>query len=63
MQVEEEKIYLAYTSTSLFIIEGSKDRNSKSYGGVLLSSLLLMACLACFHIDSKTTSPGEHHLQ
>jgi hypothetical protein len=28
-QVEEEGVYLAYTSTSLFITEGSQDRNSK----------------------------------
>jgi hypothetical protein len=32
MQVEEEKIYLAYTSTSLFVIEGIKDRNSNKAG-------------------------------
>jgi hypothetical protein len=27
-QVEEERIYSAYTSTSLFIIKGSQDRDS-----------------------------------
>jgi hypothetical protein len=26
-QVEEERVYLAYTSTSLSIIKGSQDRN------------------------------------
>jgi hypothetical protein len=28
-QVGEERAYLAYTSTSLFIIKGSQDQNSK----------------------------------
>ena len=27
-QVGEESVYLAYTSTALFITEGSQDRNS-----------------------------------
>jgi hypothetical protein len=31
-QVGEEKVYSAYTSTSLFIIEGSQDRNSHRAG-------------------------------
>jgi hypothetical protein len=31
-QVGEERVYLAYTSMMLFIIEGSKDRNSKKAG-------------------------------
>jgi hypothetical protein len=31
-QVEEERIYLSYTSTSLFIIKGSQDRNSNKAG-------------------------------
>ena len=31
-QIGEEKVYLAYTSTSLFIIKGSQDRNSSRAG-------------------------------
>jgi hypothetical protein len=31
-QVGEEVVYLAYTSTSLFIIKGSQDRNSNRTG-------------------------------
>jgi hypothetical protein len=31
-QVGEERIYLAYTSMLLFIIEGSQDRNSNRAG-------------------------------
>jgi hypothetical protein len=31
-QLEEERIYLAYTSTSVFIIEGSQDKNSSRAG-------------------------------
>ena len=31
-QVGEEMVYLAYTSTSLFITEGSQDRNSSRAG-------------------------------
>jgi len=31
-QVGEEKVYSAYTSISLFIIEGSQDRNSNRSG-------------------------------
>ena len=31
-QVGEERVYLAYTSTSMFIIKGSQDRNSKRTG-------------------------------
>jgi hypothetical protein len=31
-QVGEKRVYLAYTSTTLFIIEGSHDRNSNRAG-------------------------------
>ena len=31
-QLREERIYLAYSSTSLFITEGSQDRNSHRSG-------------------------------
>jgi hypothetical protein len=32
MQVGEERVYLAYTSTLLFITKGSQDRNSNRAG-------------------------------
>jgi hypothetical protein len=68
-QVGEEKVYLAHTSTSLFIIEGSQHKNSHRVGTWkleliessaywLLTGLLLVACSACFLIEPRTTSPG-----
>jgi hypothetical protein len=49
-QVEDERVYLAYTFTSLFIAKGNQDRNSgqnpggqcwcRGHGGVLLTGLL-----------------------
>ena len=47
-----------------FIIEGKQGRNleagadAEGMGGLLLTGLLSMACLACFLIDSWTISPG-----
>jgi hypothetical protein len=66
-QVGEEGLYSAYTSTLLFIIEGSQDWNSsrsgsrswcRGHGGMLLTGLLPLACSACFFIEPKSTSPG-----
>ena len=68
-QSEEERVYSAYTSTLLFIIKGSQDRNShragtwrqelmQRPGRVLLTGLLPLACSACFLIEPRTTSPG-----
>ena len=65
----EERVNSAYTFTLLFITEGSQSRNSSRAGiwgqklmqgpqRVLLTGLLLMACSACFLIESRTTSPG-----
>lgn len=55
---------LAYTSTSLVIIKGSQDMNSKQSrdlearaGEVLFTVVLLMACSACFLIGPSTSSP------
>jgi hypothetical protein len=65
-QVGEERVYSAYTSTLLFITRGSQDWNSsrsgsrswcRDHGGMLLTGLLPLACLACFLIEPKTTSP------
>lgn len=64
-----ERVYLDYTSTSLFIIEGSQDRESNRAGAqrqelmqspwkVLLAGLLPKTFSACFLIESRTTSQG-----
>ena len=67
-QVGEERVYSAYTSTQLFITKGSQDWNSsksgsrswcRGHGGrMLLTSLLRLACSACFLIEPKTISRG-----
>jgi hypothetical protein len=67
-QVGEGRVYLAYTSTSLFITKGSQDRNSNRIGtrrqGLIkkpwrdaASWLALMAC-SLILIEPRTTSPG-----
>jgi hypothetical protein len=67
-QLVEERAYLAYASTSLFITEGSQDRNSskertlgssscRGHRGMVLTALLPMACSACFLIEPRATSP------
>ena len=64
-QVGEERVCLAYTSTLLFITKESQDRNSHRAGTwrqelmqrPWWGCLLLMACLACFLIQPRTTSP------
>ena len=67
--LREERAYLAYTFSSLFITEGSQDKNSsreriwrqehmQGHQGGLFTSLLFMACSACFHIEPLTISPG-----
>ena len=68
-QAGQERVYLAYTSTVLFIIGGSQDRNSNRAGNwkqelmqspwrVLLTGLFPMACSACFLIELRTISAG-----
>jgi hypothetical protein len=54
-QVKEERVYLAYTPTSLFIMEGSQGRN---LGAGAAYSLFPMASLTCYLTEAKTTSPG-----
>ena len=71
-QLGEERIYLAYPSTSLFIIRRSQDRTlnkaeswrwklTQRSGEIPLTGsftdLLPMACLACFLIEPRATSP------
>ena len=57
-QVGEERVFMAYTSTALFIIEGSQGSSKRSHGGMLLTGLLPMACSACFLIEPRAISPG-----
>jgi hypothetical protein len=66
-EVGEERVYSAYTSTLLFITKGSQDWNSsrpgsrswcRGQGGMFFTGLLLLACSACFLIESRNTSPG-----
>jgi hypothetical protein len=66
-QVGEERVYLAYTSTLLFITKGSQDWNSsrsgsrswcRGHGGMFFTGLRPLACSACSLIEPKTTSPG-----
>jgi hypothetical protein len=60
---------LAYTSTLLFITEGSQDRNSERAGTwrqelmqrpwrELLTGLFMVAFSACFLIEPRATSSG-----
>jgi hypothetical protein len=59
-QPREERVYLAYTSPTQTITEGSQGRNpeagteSKDQGGTWHSGLLLMAHSACFLIPPRT---------
>ena len=61
----EERVYLAYISTSLFIIEGNQGRNSERQELADRNwnrnseerGLLLLACLACFLIQLRATCP------
>jgi uncharacterized protein Veg len=71
-QVEEERVYLAYTYTSLFIIEGGQDRNSSRAGAWrqelmqrpwrgAADLLTLIAYPVHFLIELKTTGPLWPH--
>ena len=68
-QLGEERVYLAYTSISLFILKEVRtgthtgqepgDRNQcRNHGQVLLTGFLFMACSACFLVAPRITSPG-----
>ena len=68
----KERVYLAYTCTSLLITEGSRDRNSNMAGtwnleaGADVEAMeegCLLACLACFLIETRKISPGWPHPQ
>ena len=66
----EERVYLAYTSTSLFITDGNQDSKSSRAGnlrqalpqrpwrGLHLIGLLSIAFSACFHIEARILNPG-----
>jgi hypothetical protein len=62
-QIEEGRVYSAYTSKLLFITRGSQDRNSSRSGADIEAMedvtycLLPLACSAGFLIEPKTTSP------
>ena len=67
-QVGEERVYLAYISTFLFITKRNQDWNSsrsgsrswgRGHGEMWLIGLLLLACSASFLIEPRTTSPGK----
>ena len=71
-QVEEEKVYSAYTSTLLFITKGSQDWNSsrsgsrswcRGHGGMLLTGLLPLACSACSLIEPRLPAQRWSHPQ
>ena len=62
-QVVEERIYLDYTFTLLFITKGSHDRNSNlgmnleaRADAEIMEDCCLLACSACFLIESRTAS-------
>lgn len=67
-QHEEERVYSAYASTSLSIVEGSQNRNSDRAGTwkqelmqrpwSVLTDLLPMAYSAYFLIEPRTTNTG-----
>jgi hypothetical protein len=66
-QVGEERVYWAYTSTSLFITKGSQDWNSSrsesSHGGMFFTGLLPLACSACSLIEPRLPAQRWHHPQ
>ena len=56
-QFGEKRVYVAYVSTSLFIMEGSQGWNWwRNQWEVLLTSLFIMAYTAYFLIEPRTTS-------
>lgn len=59
-QLEKERLYLASTSISLFIIEGIRKgtQPGQDHRGVRLTDLLSLAYVAFFLIEPRTTSQG-----
>jgi len=74
VQVGKERVYLAYTSTSLFFTEGSQDRNS-SRAGPWRQELMKRpwrdaaywlahhGLLSLFYYRTRTPALGWHHPQ
>jgi hypothetical protein len=71
-QLGEERVYLAYTFTLLFITKGSQDWNSsrsgsrswnRGHGGMFFTGLLPLACSACSLIEPRLPAQGWHHPQ
>ena len=71
-QVWEEKVYLAYIFTLLFITKGSQDWNSsrsgsrswcRGHGGMFFTGLLPLACSACSLIEPRLPAQRWHHQQ
>ena len=60
-QVEEERVYLAYTSTLLFITKevrtGTQAGQEAGADAEAMEGCSLLACSACSLIETKTTSP------
>jgi hypothetical protein len=66
-QVGEERVYSAYTSMLIFITKEVRTGTQAGQktgadaeameGWMLFTGLPLLACSACFLIESKTTSP------
>ena len=51
-QVGEERVYLAYTSTLLFITKAGQEAGAEA------EAMEKYYLLACFFIGPRTTSPG-----
>jgi hypothetical protein len=69
-QVEEERVYSAYTSILLLITKGSQDWNSsrsgsrswcRGYGGMFLTGLLPLVCSAYSLIEPRLPAQRWHH--
>ena len=60
-QVGEERVYSAYTSILLFISKevrtGTQAGQEAGADAEAVEGCSLLACLACFLIEPKTTSP------
>jgi len=63
-QVGEERVYLAYTSTLLFITKGSQDRNSHRTGTWRQELMQRLWRNAAYQLASSALlSQGWHHPQ
>ena len=61
-QAGEERVYSAYTSTLLFVTKevrtGTQAGQEAGADAEAMEGCYLLACLACFLIEPRTTSPG-----